>query len=270
LSSFESDAAAAEALAATHVEVTPAPAPVSTEQAPAPASAEPAVEAGTPTSESFTAIDATSLPPELQEQYRNLQADYTRKMQEAAPYRKALEERGLSTEQAQQALDFVASLQDPAVQRQLYDELSGRLDTPDPGTEEDPYEDGVVDPRDRQMQELQDRLDRFEQAQTMARVQAQVEAETSAIRQANPDFKDADIQRIQRLAISFDGDLTKATEEFKGWRQEVLSGYVDSKGTVVAGAAPPAVGTHAETPGSFANLDEASKAAMTRFGNDWT
>jgi hypothetical protein len=57
-----------------------------------------------PSENSFTNVDPKTLPPELQATYKSLQADYTRKTQEAAPYRKFAEQTGLGVDDLQRVL----------------------------------------------------------------------------------------------------------------------------------------------------------------------
>ena len=57
-----------------------------------------------PKDDSFTSVDPNTLPPELRATYKSLQADYTRKTQEAAPYRKFAEQTGMNVEDLQRVL----------------------------------------------------------------------------------------------------------------------------------------------------------------------
>ena len=57
-----------------------------------------------PKDDSFTSVDPNTLPPELQATYKSLQADYTRKTQEAAPYRKFAEQTGMGIDDLQRVL----------------------------------------------------------------------------------------------------------------------------------------------------------------------
>jgi hypothetical protein len=95
----------------------PTPDQVPTEQPPAQADVD-----------SFMNVDPATLPPELQAQYRNMQADYTRKMQEVAPFRDLAQQYGVSAEEMAQAVDFVGRIQsDPAYTQQVYTGLGEYL-----------------------------------------------------------------------------------------------------------------------------------------------
>lgn len=272
---FESDAAAAEALsaaAAADAPVAPAPAaPAPAEQAPAQPTPNPVDAGTTQSSESFTAIDPSTLPPELQEHYKSMQGDYTRKTQEIAPFRKMLEESGLDPDQARQALEFVTGLQDETVQRQLFNELQTRFGgNPEEFGTDEYDETSAVDPRDRQIQELQDRLDGWERQQALSAAEMQLDRAEQAIRGENPSWSDDDIMDVKRMALSFNGDLMAAADYIKSRDQRILSSYVDGKGSVAAGTPSPMPNTgHAQTPHTFGDLDEATKAALETFGNDW-
>lgn len=273
LSGFATEDAAAAALAAANAdEVAPVEvAPV--EQAPVVEA--PAVDAGTTETDSFTNIDISGLPEELRTQLedarKSMQADYTRKTQEIAPVRKLMEESGMSLEDAQQALSFAQSLSDPAVQRQLYETLHTSFGE-EPATELDPN----VDPRDQQIEQLSTRLETWEQRQAMNDARATLAEAQQAVKSAHPDFTDADLTRVEQLAVShmqggkdIGKALTDAATEFAGYRDDIIAKYIQDKGGSGAGGSPLGGTSGAETPGKFANLDEASKAALARFGQDW-
>lgn len=274
MSSFADDGAAAAALAAANLgEVAP------TEVAPveqAPVVEVPAVDAGTNLSESFTTIDINSLTPEqravIEPTLKSLQGDYTRKTQEIAPIRSLMEQTGMSVEEAQQALTFVQSLNDPAALQTLYDNLGEHL-----GSSAPVEDDGSVDPRDRQIGDLATRLERFEKAQMQTEAANALSTATAAVKEAYPGFQAADMTRVEQLAIAhmqggkdITTSLSDAAKEYKTWQDETLASYIAGKGNVAAQGGKPLVGgTHAQTPETFANLDEATKAAMAAFGQDW-
>lgn len=262
--------AAAEALAGAAAQDVSAHTPV--EQAVAP-SVSPPVDAGTnQSSESFTQFDINSLPEDLRDQanalYRQLQGDYTRKTQEVAPFRNILRETGLSVEQAQQALQFTMGLNDPSVRQSLYTQLQQEFAAQEGYYQQDAEE---VDPRDRQLQELNQRLSQWETRQAQQTAQMHLERDEQAIKAQHPDWTDdpndphSDMNKVRRLAFSFNGDLHAAADEFNAWRNAVLGGYVASKGTVNTAAVPPGATSHAATPPqAFPNLQDKGlhKAAM--------
>lgn len=275
---FESEQDAAAALAASaSAEGGTLDAGTGGEQAAAPATEIGTVDTGaapvhTP-EDTFTNID--QLPPELQPLAKQLQGDYTRKTQEVAPYRQALNEYGMTPEDAAQALGFVQALQDPEQLQALYEHLGSQFgdgtSTPaatggaeDFGTEQG-FED---DPRDQQLQTLQARLDRFEQGQVEAAASAELDRMESVIRQQNPNFGDDEMSAIARLSIAHGGNMLQGAEDFKALQQSIIAAHVGTKAAVPAGATGlPATG-NAETPTKFGSLDEAHQAALQMLAND--
>lgn len=60
--------------------------------------------------ETFTNLDPTKLPPEVQPFYKNMLADYTRKTMEVAPLRKLAEETGMTVDQIREQLNYATSI----------------------------------------------------------------------------------------------------------------------------------------------------------------
>src|SRR5690242_6444316 len=96
-----------------------------------------ATEAATDAPDSFTKLDPNALPEDLQPYYKAMQADYTRKQQEAAPWRKLGEELGVeSPDSFREAAELYSYLQDPNNLYGLYSSLGqmfGQASTPVPG-----------------------------------------------------------------------------------------------------------------------------------------
>lgn len=245
----------------------------SSEQATAPVTQDSAQTAeGTPSSQDSipVSVDLNSLPPEAraaaEQAIRGFQADYTRKAQEVAPLRHVMEEYGMDAEQARSALSLVQSLSDPEVQRQMYERLSSVYGDENVEYDEGMYDEGTgPDPRDRAIEQLTSRLDQFERAQTMSRIEVELDKMEMAVRSAHPDWNDTDIRRVQQLALAHQGNLITAADEYNSWRTDVVSSYVQGKGSVVPGTAPLSGTGHAETPTKFDTLDEAHAAAVQRY-----
>lgn len=282
---FESDAAAAEALASANSgDISSADAALMGEQAPAQTQDTGTVDAGTnQSSESFTTLDLSDVPEEfrplVEGKFSQFNSDYTRKTQEIAPLRSALTDHGFSAEEAAQVLQSVRALDDPANARALWEQLNGQFGEQQHVQNEFEQQFGEeVDPRDQQINDLSGRLERFEQQQALAEARSQLTEAVSAVKAANTDWKDADIERVQRLAVVHMNNgsdvsraMTQAADDYKSWRSDVLSGYIDGKGTVQADGRTPVLGSspHAQTPGRFESLEDATKAALAAFGNDW-
>lgn len=255
---FES---AAEALANVNEEAPEATPEAPVEQAPvdAPVDAGTTPEAPEATEDSFTDIDLDSLAPEVraavEDLQKNLQADYTRKTQEIAEFRKL----GFSAEDARTAVSTMERLKDPATQRELYDALHSQFGQSPEETfgEGDDFEEAGSDPRDSQIQDLAARIERFEKEQATERATAELDRMEAVIRTSNPDWGDDDIHEIEKLSFAHRGDLLKGAEDYKSLQQRVLSAHLAKKSSVAAAGHVPATG-NAEVPAAPPKtLDEA-------------
>jgi hypothetical protein len=72
---------------------------------------------------------------------------------------------------------------------------------------------------------------------------------------------DGDIQRIYELAPSYAGDLHQAAEAYKGWRTEILQGYLQSKSQPVPAGSQQRAVTGTDAPSYPNNLREATLRA---------
>lgn len=188
-----------------------------------------------------------------------MQGDYTRKTQEVAPWRKIAEEFELSPDQAREALALVQNLQNPDVQRQLYDALAEQFANGE--VEDDDPE--FNDPRDAALTDLQARLERFEQQQLQAEVERELAQAEAAIRAENPSWSDEDMQTVAQFAIAYNGDMMKGAEAYKNLQTRIVKSHLDGKASVPAGTGAPSVSGNAERPAEpFSDLEEAHKAAL--------
>lgn len=257
--------AAAEALAAANSEGSSPEVAVS-EPATTDAPATETADGTTGQPDSFTSVDLDSLSEVERARYDQMHGDYTRKTQEIAPFRNVLSQYGMDVDQAASALALVQSLSDPAVQQTLYERLNAVYGAGD-GQGEDVYEGEESDPRDAQIEQLTSRLDQFENQQLQSRIAVELDRMENVVRQSNPDWSDGDIQRVQQIALAHGGNMLSAAEEYKGWRNELLAGYVQGKASAeIGGASLPTGGMHAEEPQTFETLDDAHKAAVARYG----
>lgn len=273
MSSFENEGAALDAAAAAFQaenggqpsvpESSPQPAQ-GTPEPPAPSATEP---------EGFTNINPDDLPPELQQVYKSMQADYTRKTQEVAPWRK-LQEAGVDFETAQQSVQFLYELNNnPEFQRAVYERLAQGFapedaaaiaaDDVQQGAIGDDEDDGYLAPADRQMlNELRQWKQDMEEERELMMLESQLVQQETALRQANPSWTDQDFARVRRIGFSTGGDLAAAAAEYANWRNEILSGYVEQKGSVVNPATNlPATGSSQE-PQKFESVEDAHRAAV--------
>lgn len=266
------------------------PAPASAEQAetPAPEAAETQEQ---PTEDSFTHIDPASLPDDLQPIYKSLQADHTRKTQQLAEMRKryeALDEYG-GPEMAQEALDWVASLQNPDNALQLHRELTQALtargytldqaqaaatqEVARQQAEEDfsfePEPDPRVDEMSRKLNELEQWRAEREREDMNLRLAAHYDRQEAEIL-SGKSFKDdnereAYLEDVYNLSFAFGGDLVKADQYLGDMRSRALGDYINSKSAVPTGSTIPATSS-ADIPQGFRDLNDPQlELAVNRF-----
>lgn len=257
-----------------------------------PAGSEQAPEAATP-EDSFTKLDPNALPPEVQPYYKSMQADYTRKQQEVAPFRTLAEETGLDVDGLRQAAELYSALQDPQQLVQFHTELSTALQqqglTPaeasaaatqhiaETQTGATPAEQNWSDdPEERRIQDLESRLAQFEQAQaaqaeTMKREQMQValvsemNRQESLVKEAHPDWTQSDIDGVYELSAFYGGNLIDASNRYDEIVSDRIARILNGKAGVAANTAmaPLPNATATSRPNSFGgDLDAAHKAAM--------
>jgi hypothetical protein len=272
--SFSSIDEAAAALSAASSAPEPAQAPA--EPTP-PGTSEPSVTPeGSQSSEGTTAVEADSFTRAdlgtllegvtdpaarnaIETAYKSFQGDYTRSKQGLAEQAKAFE--GLDPERARESLQFVEALEtNPEFALRVHQELSSVLQqqgfTPAQaaqaatnalddslGAEDD---DEPVSALAKEVSELRQWKDQFENSQREQQLAAQIHGQELAIRQANPDLDDDDISDIYAMAWAHGGDLTKAHAAFKASDERRMARYISQKSEVPP-AAPPVTG-HAEAP----------------------
>lgn len=260
--------------------------PAATSQ-PAPSEVEPTSNQETPapqpeSTDSFTNIDPNSLSPENQQLYRQMQADYTRKLQtEVAPWR-SFQEQGIDPDSALQAVQFIQALEtDPQFVQAVHSRLSEALQaqglTPAQAdavaTQQvqeslEPGDDGWVDPEVKSLREEVESLrswrEGFEEERAQYAMAAEIQRAEMAIRQANPEYTDEDMARVFELAFAHGGDLVVAEQSYRAMRDAFVGNYINSKGA--AASAPPVVegAGHASVPaeGFGDDIEAAHKAAL--------
>ena len=228
--------------------------------------------------ESFTGLDPSSLPEDLQLYYKNMQADYTRKTQEIAEQRKQyqqLTEYGIDPNYALEAVGFLQRLDDdPAFAADVARQLAPMEESP--MTVQQPSEDSI--PNDSgdygnlspdlqaELQAMREFRSSFNEQQREQEMLSELQFEEQQIRAQYPHYNDSDIENIYQVAHATDGDLLAAQEVYTSMEQSILNKYLQSK-QIPQGLTSPSGGP-ASVPGkSFANLDEAHKAAMERLRN---
>lgn len=223
--------------------------------------------------ESFSGLDPTNLPEDLQPFYKNMQADYTRKTQEIAEQRKQYEqltEYGIDPNYALEAVGFLQRLDtDPDFAQDVVRHLSSQYESP--ATAQQPSEDVVPnngEGYDSLPPALQAELEQMRQfrseiveAQQHQEMLSELESEETQIRAQYPHYNDSDIEHIYSLAYATDGDLFAAQQIYTQVEQGVLNKYLQSK-QVPMGATSPGGLAATSVTGSHASIDDAHKAAM--------
>jgi len=247
--------------------------------------------------DSFTGSDFNPdlLPPELQDGWKSLQGDYTRKTQELAEQRKAIEALG-SQEELEQAREFYTSLQDPEYLKAFYGELGGVLDelglreapaaaesaapeTPvapelSPELAQIAQSDPELAPFLQDFASMKSRLDQFEEQQAereqalqeerqLMDQAAEIDRMVQVVREDHPDYGDDDWTAIYDRAVAFDGDVLKAAELYAADQDRIIKDWVAKKQQPPPSVQPEsgaAVVTEDE-PEALRTLDDAQAAA---------
>lgn len=228
---------------------------------------------------SFTGLDPSVLPEDLQAVYKSMQADYTRKTQEIAEARKQFEafsNNGIDPNAALEAVGFIQRLDtDPAFQMQVLNHLSSLHEQPktgQPSVEESVPNSNQGDYSNlppeiqQELEEMRQFRTSFAEQQEQFQMEQELELEESQIREAYPHYNDSDIENIYNLAFATEGDLLAAQQMYHSMEQNMLNKYLKSK-QVPAGATSPSGGPVSVPPREFSSLDEAHKAAMERLRN---
>jgi hypothetical protein len=229
--------------------------------------------------ESFTGFDPTILPEDMQQVYKSMQADYTRKTQEIAELRRSYEsfsEAGVDADTALQAVGFLQELNtNPDFALQVANEIRQTMGTTDASqtveatisdsVNNNSYE-GLPPQLAAELEQMRDFREEMITMQAQQETMAELEAMENTIRTTNPNYSDDDMEAIYSLAYSTDGDLMAAQQAYHQIQQRMLGSYLQSK-TVPHGATP-APSSPSSTPGrSFGSLDDAHKAAMEAVRN---
>lgn len=251
---------------------------------PAPPPAEPAAPAAdtpqgtTPVADDQGTADLQALlealPPEAREyvsqREKMMQADYTRKTQELAEQRKAVESdlEFLQTIRTDPyaALEFHKELTDALIQSGLTPAQAAAEAT---ATIEEAGEPGVVDPDDALRADLEDlKAWKAEQEETarLQQVEAELTRQEMAIRQSNPSYKDEDIDAIYELAFAHGGNLVSAQERYEQFRNQFVTAYTEQK-AVAAQQGEPVVGGGSQIPQKFESIEDAHAAAQEALRN---
>lgn len=240
--------------------------------------------------EAFTRLDPNAIPEELKPWYHSMQADYTRKTQQVAELRKQYE--GFDVDQAQAAMKFYDSLQDPQFAKSFYTQLGDTLtnlgyleqqqlaqqaqqqELANAATQAQAYNDpeeffaqkaAELEAKYASIeQRLEEQRHAAEQAQLYAALAGEVQRQESILRDANPHYTDSDLEAIYTMAGS-DNNLLQAAERYEAAIADRVNRLISAKTSVGAAVGSPApTGTAVEPPTFGDDLNAAHKAAQER------
>ena len=252
----------------------PTPGPESTEQA-APVAAAPEFLPRADLDALLEGVQDPTAKERIEQAYRSFQGDYTKKTQELAEQRKAFGD--IDPGAAREAYDFVQALQsDRDFAMQVHGELSTALEraglTPQQAQAEasrqiEDVRTSELDPSDPVVQELNELKEwRNAQEREWQRAEAirEIERQDAALRRANPNLGDDDMDVIYKLAATTGGDLFAAQEYFDKVRDRIAQTYVSQKAQVPMGVTPSGGLGASEIPERLTNMEDAHKAAVNR------
>lgn len=266
----------AQALAALTADLNGAPAEQVAQQPDAGVQEPAPTEGVTYSEDSFTNVDPASLPPEMQAIYKSLQADYTRKQQEAAPYRKL----GMPADQLEQLVTWYSTLSsDTSAQLELYNNLAsylaqnGLLDQEQPTANEgidswlpeaDTGNDTEQSSLEAEVRRLTERLNSMDEDARLNQEAIELWEIEQGIREANPHYTDKDVEYIYKLGLAYGGNIIEGEREYRQLRESALSAYLENKGSVPAGHVQPSGSGFAQAPVRVETLEDAERIAMER------
>lgn len=135
--------------------------------------------------------------------------------------------------------------------------------------------DPELSPLAEQLSAMQQELASFREAQAAEREAldaerqlmgqaAEIDRQVQTVREAHPDYAEADWDSIYERAIALDGDVLKAAERYEQDQERTIQSYLARKQAVPAAVNPsPGVGTVTEDGGDEGpgTLDDAQRRA---------
>lgn len=218
---------------------------------------------------SFTKLDPNALPEEVRPYYQSMLSDYTRKTQEAAPWRKLAEETGVSSpDEVRAAAELYAYLQNPENVRAFYAELGQHLgQAPEPATPAAPVAETPTFPEldDPSVAAIRQELDALkgqiaERDQAAQREQLQwallgeMNRQEALLKEQHPDWEPEGEEwtALWNVAPAFDGDLIRAASMIEAAQNAGIARLLNGKAATataegVTVAAPSRIAVAAPT-----------------------
>lgn len=241
---------AVEADASAQATAEPAVAPINPSSPVTPDTPEGSTEAEAVTEapDSFTKLDPNALPPEARPFYDSMLSDYTRKTQEAAPWRKLGEELGIdSPESVKEAAELYAYLSDPNNLQSFYSQLGqvfGGQAPSEPATPASPAADsleaeysGLEDPQIQAMrgelEGLKSYLVEREAAQQQEALEWQLLGELNrqeaALKESHPEWGDEEWATLWNASVATNGDLHAAASMLEAAQNAAVTRLLNGK-----------------------------------------
>lgn len=276
-------AAAADGLLKDPLGDPPAPTnDIAPDEAPSGAGTE---EGTTAEADSFTHIDPNTLPEELRPFHRQLQGDYTRKTQEAAPWRKLAEELGVgSPDEIREAVQLYAYLQDPANLSDFNRQLSEALGAEQPQAAPPPAFSDLDDDLDADSpafaalrNELADLRSALEERDRQAQAQqlqwamiGEINRQEALLQEQHPEYKQEDWDAIYGIAPAFGGDLIQAANLLESYSSHRVGAFLNGKSVVqeTQGIQPAPVRT-AEVPRDLSGAEDPELRGATQEAREY-
>ena len=229
-------------------------------------------ETATDAPDSFTKLDPNALPPEARPFYDSMLADYTRKTQEASPWRKLGEELGVSSpDEFRQAAELFAYLQDENNVREFaarLNEALGQAAEPATKPEATSAADEFANLDDPAVAQLRSEINALREEQARRDAAQQQEAmrwallgemnrQEAIVKESHPDWGDSEGENVSdewravwNLAPTFNGDVVKAAEVVAAVQNAANVRLLNSKATAASteglvAPAPPRVAADA-------------------------
>lgn len=229
-------------------------------------------EAATEAPDSFTKLDPNALPEEVRPYYQSMLSDYTRKTQEAAPWRKLGEELGVESPDAfREAAELYAYLQDPNNLHNLYTQLGQVLGqqpaspqapatapTVPQGTEDEfaALENPEVAQIKTQLEQLTSYLQEREAAQQQEALQwallGEMNRQEALVKEQHPDWGEEEWNALWNLSVAYNGDLMSAANHVEAAQNAAVTRLLNGKAQAadtpgLTPVAPPRLGTAVES-----------------------
>lgn len=244
-------------------------------------------EGTTSAEDTFTRLDPNSLPQDVRPYYDSMLADYRRKTQEVAEQRRnyeAIEQYG-GPEVAQQALEWVASLQNPDNALALHRELTQALtaqgiplgeaqaaatqevanrQAAEVGDEFEPVRDPRFDAVQQELEAMKQWRAEQEHRQMSLAMAAEYDRQEAEVIRNNPNYDDEDLENVFNLAYATGGNLLKADQLYKGLQSKVLAGYISQKQSVPDSISGVPAGAAAQQPVAVTDLNDPKLDQMVR------